>query len=189
MAALAGGLLALSAFTTPAKADDCGTSFTRVQVEAPGFTALCGDKKYDNFDGFDFNIPYTVIFSEPVPLTHLVSFTFGTAPGTGLVPGTYNFDYDITVTTYPAFDIASTTTSFTGSGQIGTITSDQSINPAFPGGGPVYTATAETVVGPNSNLQEWNLFVTQTPGPLPVLGAGAAFGFSRKLRKRIKQSA
>jgi len=27
------------------------------------------------------------------------------------------------------------------------------------------------------------------PGPLPVLGAGAAFGFSRKLRKRIKQSA
>ena len=24
------------------------------------------------------------------------------------------------------------------------------------------------------------------PGPLPFLGAGAAFGFSRKLRKRIK---
>jgi hypothetical protein len=24
------------------------------------------------------------------------------------------------------------------------------------------------------------------PGPLPLLGAGAAFGFSRKLRKRIK---
>ncbi len=27
------------------------------------------------------------------------------------------------------------------------------------------------------------------PGPLPVLGAAAAFGFSRKLRKRIKRSA
>lgn len=26
----------------------------------------------------------------------------------------------------------------------------------------------------------------QTPGPLPILGAGAAFGFSRKLRVRIK---
>jgi hypothetical protein len=26
----------------------------------------------------------------------------------------------------------------------------------------------------------------QTPGPLPILGAGAAFGFSRKLRGRIK---
>ena len=26
----------------------------------------------------------------------------------------------------------------------------------------------------------------ETPGPLPLLGAGAAFGFSRKLRGRIK---
>ena len=30
---------------------------------------------------------------------------------------------------------------------------------------------------------------TSVPGPLPILGAGAAFGFSRKLRKRIKQAA
>jgi hypothetical protein len=29
---------------------------------------------------------------------------------------------------------------------------------------------------------------TGVPGPLPVLGAAAAFGFSRKLRKRIKRS-
>jgi hypothetical protein len=28
----------------------------------------------------------------------------------------------------------------------------------------------------------------QTPGPLPLLGVGAAFGFSRNLRKRIKGS-
>jgi len=27
-----------------------------------------------------------------------------------------------------------------------------------------------------------------TPGPLPLLGAGAAFGFSRRLRKRIQSS-
>ena len=30
---------------------------------------------------------------------------------------------------------------------------------------------------------------TGTPGPLPILGAGAAFGFSRRLRKQIKQVA
>lgn len=29
----------------------------------------------------------------------------------------------------------------------------------------------------------------QAPGPLPILGAGAAFGFSRKLRNRIKSAA
>jgi len=28
----------------------------------------------------------------------------------------------------------------------------------------------------------------EVPGPLPILGVGAAFGYSRKLRKRIKSS-
>ena len=38
---------------------------------------------------------------------------------------------------------------------------------------------------PGSQLDNYtNTF--QTPGPLPILGAGAAFGFSRKLRSRIK---
>ncbi len=27
---------------------------------------------------------------------------------------------------------------------------------------------------------------TKVPGPLPILGAGVAFGYSRRLRKRIK---
>lgn len=31
-------------------------------------------------------------------------------------------------------------------------------------------------------------FVNPVPGPLPLLGVGAAFGFSRNLRKRIKGS-
>lgn len=30
--------------------------------------------------------------------------------------------------------------------------------------------------------------ITPVPGPLPLLGAGAAFGWSRKIRKRIKSS-
>jgi hypothetical protein len=30
--------------------------------------------------------------------------------------------------------------------------------------------------------------VTEVPGPLPILGAAAAFGYSRKLRKRIKST-
>ena len=31
-------------------------------------------------------------------------------------------------------------------------------------------------------------FIDQTPGPLPVLGAAAAYGFSRRLRRRIRES-
>lgn len=30
--------------------------------------------------------------------------------------------------------------------------------------------------------------IEAVPGPLPILGAAAAFGYSRKLRKRIKAS-
>ena len=29
----------------------------------------------------------------------------------------------------------------------------------------------------------------EVPGPLPLLGAGAAFGFSRRIRNRIKAAA
>ena len=32
------------------------------------------------------------------------------------------------------------------------------------------------------------VFVQPVPGPLPILGAAAAFGWSRKLRKRLKSS-
>jgi len=40
-----------------------------------------------------------------------------------------------------------------------------------------------TTVGIDNLINVYN-----TPGPLPALGAGAAFGFSRKLRGRIKSS-
>jgi hypothetical protein len=41
-----------------------------------------------------------------------------------------------------------------------------------------------------ASADTWTQVITQTaipavPGPLPILGAGAAFGFSRKLRRRI----
>jgi hypothetical protein len=49
---------------------------------------------------------------------------------------------------------------------------------------------------PGSGIGADQLFVRDTapppaaaPGPLPIFGAAAAFGFSRKLRKRIKNSA
>ena len=43
--------------------------------------------------------------------------------------------------------------------------------------------------GPNAKIDAVvNAAVDYVPGPLPILGAGAAFGFSRKLRGRIKAS-
>lgn len=50
-----------------------------------------------------------------------------------------------------------------------------------------YTSTASLPSGQITGIT--NTFMTAVnpvPGPLPLLGAGAAFGFSRKLRRRIK---
>jgi len=50
--------------------------------------------------------------------------------------------------------------------------------------------------GPNAALvNSVGLSLTQrrsgneVPGPLPILGAGVAFGLSRKLRQRVRQAA
>ena len=51
-----------------------------------------------------------------------------------------------------------------------------------------YTANPDTLSSVGGSFTTL-LDTTSVPGPLPVLGAGAAFGFSRKLRKRIKQAA
>ncbi len=57
-----------------------------------------------------------------------------------------------------------------------------------------YQTSTNSIVlfnGPASNLalsRAWAQ-ASPVPGPLPALGAAACFGFSRKLRKRIKNSA
>ncbi len=59
-----------------------------------------------------------------------------------------------------------------------------------------FAASAPAGQGP-STINSFGIQFTQTkpstdtsvPGPLPILGAGAAFGMSRKLRSRIKQVA
>jgi len=70
---------------------------------------------------------------------------------------------------------------------------------------PAFSRVSLTILKPLSNQTLTTIWVRDTysagsgdvldtvtntfetvPGPLPILGAGAAFGFSRKLRGRIK---
>lgn len=44
-----------------------------------------------------------------------------------------------------------------------------------------------TVNGTGDTIR-FQVTTNPVPGPLPVLGAGAAFGFSRRLRRRIQRS-
>jgi hypothetical protein len=51
----------------------------------------------------------------------------------------------------------------------------------------LYIVDSYTVTGGNAAIDKiTNTYNSEVPGPLPILGAGAAFGFSRKLRNRIK---
>jgi hypothetical protein len=55
----------------------------------------------------------------------------------------------------------------------------------FYGAKTIYVKDSYTASNTGARLDNFsNTF--QTPGPLPILGAGAAFSFSRKLRGRIK---
>ena len=50
----------------------------------------------------------------------------------------------------------------------------------------VYFANSSNINGPLAQFTTTAATSSSVPGPLPLLGAGAAFGFSRTLRKRIK---
>jgi hypothetical protein len=70
--------------------------------------------------------------------------------------------------------------------------------PAVQGGfttPPTYTPASVFTIAQSGTTYSWALGTFQplpgagVPGPLPVVGAAAAFGYSRRLRKRINQSA
>jgi len=50
--------------------------------------------------------------------------------------------------------------------------------------------SAENSLDPDTKYWYWVVDApgTEVPGPLPLLGAGAAFGWSRRLRQRVKQA-
>jgi hypothetical protein len=103
------------------------------------------------------------------------------------------------------FDLAGqfATAVFTNLGTPNSIPSGSTAGPAGPffafteaNGGSVinarvYSDTSKSVINrplsPNSGANVWaQAYLVNVPGPLPALGAAVAFGFSRKLRKRIK---
>jgi len=78
-----------------------------------------------------------------------------------------------TITGIPAF------TTTTGTAQARTFTTK-----------PASIAVSQQFIAANRTMSSFTTTYTQNvPGPLPLLGAAAAFGFSRRLRSRIKTSA
>jgi hypothetical protein len=94
------------------------------------------------------------------------------------------------------FAFSGMTSDFTDLGQAGTACTGSSclrtgqfitINTT---GTPISVGALELDTEPQANIGRWAYvdpaYPLPVPGPLPALGAAAAFGFSRKLRQRIK---
>jgi hypothetical protein len=56
------------------------------------------------------------------------------------------------------------------------------VSSVFTTGGPGNIGNFVVTLTPGSPV------ANNVPGPLPILGAGAAFGFSRRMRRRINTS-
>jgi hypothetical protein len=139
------------------------------------------------------------------------SLTYTLQSNLGWTPGTYSLNYTITAPTAKLLSIFTnnSTTSDSTAANTWTVVSQtapqQTGTSTMTGGNGVLASSAltpnlfsETFIGTLNvtagDVQSVNFRVNTSntppvPGPLPVLGAAAAFGFSRKVRNRIKAAA
>jgi hypothetical protein len=180
LAALAGGtILSIGLTSAPAQAA-CGT-VTLASLLVPGASVICGDKEFSAFQSIDFGVPTNVEFAQTGPETYEVKYLFSSPIGTGIYIPVYNVKVlDTTKTILPPG------WAFTAIGNPASVSSDVALTPLNPPPMASYLVDSDLSIGGTTTVTSWSHIYTQTPGPLPILGAGAAFGFSRKLRRRIK---
>lgn len=188
-----------------------GATLSKVQLTLKGTTS--GSFVSENFAPFSSTLAGTGgtfdITSNAVRLGQGNNNTSGTVPagnsGTGgPPPGTFNSTITSTQQTY-VFDIwranplIPNTSPFTTAASWTTATVNVpttcGFTPVYSPGGPFLATnnclfTIDTALATNPSFLR-DSFLTYTfedvPSPLPILGAGAAFGWSRRLRKRILQ--
>ena len=201
----------------PAKASGVTCTYDGSTWLVTASVAACGnmvvaDKSVDSstfgVTGYTFTSGDLVALADVgLPVNKEYSFIF--TPVTQNLTGTGSFSYGITITN-PSNTFLNAFARVDGSNASGdtytnTLTSAQLVGSSVTGpsaaNGPNLVFNPVNGVTATTFLNSWS--VTQgsiaslgngfrqqdVPGPLPLLGAGAAFGFSRKLRKRIKQAA
>jgi hypothetical protein len=119
------------------------------------------------------------------PANGSLSFTATAANGLVFLDASGNFDK-----TVGTASVTTTLSNLSGSGQL--VTTGSGVGPTLfnsnttATSGLISWAAASGSVSQSLSLAFNLQNQASVPGPLPLLGAGMAFGFSRKLRKRIK---
>lgn len=196
----------------PARAAACGgpgTPTTGTIVFGGGFSCTLGDKTYKNFATTNVAIPSGTTFQWSTFGNQYNMSIQGAFASTGSPFGiTYDIEIDPTndqffhslqtsatsATQSPGFSKSLAAVPVTvPSPVIGTNLTGGGNSPMgiFPGLSKVASFTSILVVtgDPVTQFQDTVTQKSSVPGPLPILGASMAFGFSRKLRRRIKVTA
>lgn len=192
-----------------AQAATCNPTMTWADVYFPTsgpFSCNVGDKLYSDFS--------TNIAIDPALLTQAMEFSYNPINGIWDVNANFDpdkllndgdyFQYKVTITdpnTYFAKAFLGWTTNPSTVGSITKTISDAASNALLATlttnpsaytftGGPYTSIVVRDQVPTNSggffdNVSNNFAQTTPTPAPLPLLGAAAALGFSRQLRKRI----
>lgn len=105
---------------------------------------------------------------------------------TALEPNTYFDQVDLTWVQVPGGN-ATVSAAYVWDGGGVTLTNSGDIY-QIVGQKPTSITVTNTYTPNNGAIDNVENTFRNVPGPLPILGAGAAFGFSRKLRSRIKAS-
>jgi len=201
---------------SPANAAPCMGFYSISQLKTSGFSCEIGDKQYSAFTGFagfanssgftftqngsshtfqgtglnanagTYTYGFTVaLFNPPAGQAFKSFITDASGSDTGS-----GFTYNKTLASNAPDGGDSTSSAPGGSGNMVNFTTP------YPAGqvAPVTFAatinvTTGTLTGTTDSVNQQFNGTSEVPGPLPLLGAGAAFGFSRRLRSRIKKVA
>jgi len=176
-----------------------------------GFQCYTGDKLYKNFvltgTGWSTGSYIANITDNGGPLQqHTLQFTgFGNA----VQQGEYSWTYDVEIWTGPekifgyssGVDASGVGATFTKTihstaplGALNTVTETTGSPTPLTAISPSTTVSFQgsfSLAGTTGNSFSDSIYqkpfnIDKVPGPLPLMGAAAAFGFSRKIRRRIK---
>ena len=145
---------------------DLASSLVRAQEPLPGIYLFNLDLPFFTTTPFDFT--YTASITDPHKVFSFVDLD-SDAVADAIPPS-------ILTATFTGGSLPITLTSTNGSTDFGDVSGHPTIlhvNNFYDGGGAI------------DSFQTSYRQVDHGPGPLPVLGAGVAFGFSRRLRRRI----
>jgi hypothetical protein len=205
---------ASAALTGCAQGDTSGQFLYSDISSNPGFTCYIGDKVYSdfaNFNGMSASDTFSLFQGGANSQIHSLSVQAGSTGGY-FTPGSYGFNYKVTVwqgsqaiqkystgATTNVPDVSWTKNLYsTGAPDPATVSS-----PFATSGSSVFNPlvksadfTTELIVNSGDGVTQFTDALVQTentpgtataPAPLPLLGASAAFGLSRRLRRRVRQ--